>query len=74
MAPLPRQAAEPLAAHVERFPPREVTLPWLTPDGKLRTLALVFTGGEERSVQPARIQQEGLGARPPRRRDTRRRR
>lgn len=42
--PLPRHAAEPLAAHLKEFPAREVTLPWQAPDGKPRTFALIFTG------------------------------
>jgi integrase len=31
--PLSEQVARVLAAHVAQFPPAEVTLPWLTPDG-----------------------------------------
>jgi integrase len=42
--PLPGQAAEALAAHLERHPAVEVTLPWQSPDGKPRTFALIFTG------------------------------
>lgn len=42
--PLPHQAAEALAAHLERFPAAEITLPWQSPDGRPRTFALVFTG------------------------------
>ena len=42
--PLPHQAAEALAAHLERFPAAEITLPWQSPDGRPRMFALVFTG------------------------------
>jgi hypothetical protein len=42
--PLPHQAAEALAAHLERFPATEITLPWQSPEGRPRTFALVFTG------------------------------
>ena len=38
---LPHQAAEALAAHLERFPAAEITLPWQSPDGRPRTFALV---------------------------------
>ena len=44
--PLPRQAAEALAAHLEQFPAQPVTLPWAArqePDGKPRTYPLLFT-------------------------------
>jgi integrase len=41
---LPHQAAEALAAHLERFPAAEITLPWQSPEGRPRTFALVFTG------------------------------
>jgi integrase len=42
--PLPRQVSEALAAHLETFPAREIVLPWQAPDGKPRTLVLIFTG------------------------------
>jgi integrase len=42
--PLPHQAAEAFAAHLERFPAAEIMLPWQSPDGRPRTFALVFTG------------------------------
>ena len=42
--PLPDQVRDILSAHVTQFPPVEVTLPWLTPDGPLVTKALLFTG------------------------------
>ena len=42
--PLPHQAAEALAAHLDRFPAAKITLPWQSPYGRPRTFALVFTG------------------------------
>jgi integrase len=42
--PLPRAVSEALAEHIRLCPPREVTLPWKTPDGKPRTALLLFTG------------------------------
>jgi integrase len=44
--PLPRHTAEALAAHLEQFPARPVTLPWAARqelDGKPRTFPLLFT-------------------------------
>lgn len=41
--PLPADVEARLMAHAERFPPAEVTLPWLTPDGPLVTVRLFFT-------------------------------
>ncbi|MFF8604989.1 tyrosine-type recombinase/integrase [Streptomyces sp. NPDC015346] len=45
--PLPRQVARVLREHAEEFPPVDVTLPWLRPDGPLVTKRLFFslTGG-----------------------------
>ena len=51
--PLPRQASEALAAHLEQFPAIEVTLPWQSPDGKPRTYALIFTGDKGGAVNRA---------------------
>ena len=42
--PLPQSVALALAAHIEKFPPRAVTLPWRTRDGRPRTEQLLFTG------------------------------
>lgn len=42
--PLDPEVAAALAHHVKRFPPVEVTLPWLTPDGPKVSKKLVFTG------------------------------
>ncbi|MFE2914203.1 tyrosine-type recombinase/integrase [Kitasatospora indigofera] len=41
--PLPERVADIFAAHLEAFPPEEVTLPWLTPDGPLVTKQLLFS-------------------------------
>lgn len=40
--PMPKEVGLRLAAHIEAFPPREVTLPWGKPDGELVTVSLVF--------------------------------
>jgi integrase len=42
--PLPPSTAEALAAHIERFPPVEVILPWMVPGGKPRAEMMLFTG------------------------------
>ncbi|MGW0950079.1 tyrosine-type recombinase/integrase [Streptomyces sp. NPDC002623] len=44
--PLPEHVGQALAAHMKRFPPKEVTLPWLTPDGRPVTKKLLFTAPE----------------------------
>lgn len=41
--PLPESVSLRFAAHLERFPAREVTLPWKKPDGKPVTAKLMFT-------------------------------
>ncbi len=41
--PLPAQVSEALARHIEDYPPVEVELPWLAPDGKPRTYSLLFS-------------------------------
>ncbi|MBK3629919.1 site-specific integrase [Streptomyces sp. MBT49] len=41
--PLPDQVAQVLQQHMEDFPPVDVTLPWLAPDGPLVTKRLVFS-------------------------------
>lgn len=41
--PLPKDAALAFAAHLEKFPAREVTLPWREPGGKPHTEKLIFT-------------------------------
>jgi integrase len=46
--PLPNRVARVLKEHMEEFPPVEVTLPWLRPDGPQVTKRLLFTriGGD----------------------------
>ncbi|CAL9453931.1 Tyrosine recombinase XerC [Streptomyces sp. enrichment culture] len=41
--PLPRPVADALRAHMRRFPPVDITLPWKTASGPLVTKRLVFT-------------------------------
>jgi integrase len=43
--PLDPEVSAVLSEHMKRFPPVEVTLPWLTPTGPLVTYRLVFTSG-----------------------------
>ncbi|MFI2617611.1 tyrosine-type recombinase/integrase [Streptomyces sp. NPDC018584] len=40
--PLSAEVGKELAAHIRQFPPADVTLPWLTPDGDPVTKKLVF--------------------------------
>ncbi|MFI6941987.1 tyrosine-type recombinase/integrase [Streptomyces sp. NPDC050418] len=42
--PLDPEVSAALTEHMKRFPPVEVTLPWLTPTGPMRTYRLIFTG------------------------------
>lgn len=42
--PLPESVALRLSAHIQRYPPTEVTLPWRTPDGEPTTAGLLFIG------------------------------
>ncbi|MBW1599112.1 site-specific integrase [Streptomyces sp. JJ38] len=41
--PLPGPVADALRAHMKRFPPVEITLPWKTADGPMETHRLLFT-------------------------------
>ncbi len=41
--PLPSSVAEALRAHMDRFKPVEITLPWRKPDGPKVTARLLFT-------------------------------
>jgi hypothetical protein len=41
--PLPGPVSTALVAHLEQFPARPVTLPWLEPGGRPRTETLIFT-------------------------------
>jgi integrase len=49
--PLPGEVARVLKAHMKRFPPAEVTLPWISPDGPLVTKTLIFTTGEAKPLR-----------------------
>ncbi|GHA70703.1 hypothetical protein GCM10010391_65560 [Streptomyces anthocyanicus] len=42
--PLPSPVADALRAHMKRFPPVEITLPWKVADGHPVTKRLIFTG------------------------------
>lgn len=42
--PLPDPVAEALKEHIKRFPPVEITLPWMRPNGQPVTKLLIFTG------------------------------
>ncbi|TSB24031.1 site-specific integrase [Streptomyces benahoarensis] len=42
--PLPDPVAEALREHIERFPPVEVTLPWMRANGQPVTKQLIFSG------------------------------
>ncbi|RRR80390.1 tyrosine-type recombinase/integrase [Streptomyces sp. RP5T] len=42
--PLPGPVADALRAHMKRFPPVDVTLPWKVADGRPVTKRLIFTG------------------------------
>jgi integrase len=42
--PLPDPVAEALQDHMERFPPVEITLPWMRANGQPVTRRLIFTG------------------------------
>jgi integrase len=43
--PLDPEVSAALSEHMKRFPPAEVTLPWLTPTGPKVTHRLIFTSG-----------------------------
>lgn len=42
--PLPEPVAEALREHIKRFPPVEITLPWMRANGQPVTRRLIFTG------------------------------
>ncbi|WP_367323534.1 tyrosine-type recombinase/integrase [Streptomyces sp. HUAS ZL42] len=44
--PLPERVGQAFAVHMKRFPPTEVTLPWLVPGGQPVTKKLMFTAPE----------------------------
>ena len=41
--PLPDELTKALKAHIEKYPPKEITLPWRLPAGDARTHRLLFT-------------------------------
>ncbi|MFD7729225.1 tyrosine-type recombinase/integrase [Kitasatospora phosalacinea] len=51
--PLPLAVADALREHIERFPPVEITLPWVKLDGPPVTRRVVFTGNTEDFVRPS---------------------
>lgn len=48
--PLPRSVGDELAAYLQAFPAREVSLPWGEPDGKAEAAQLVLTSRERRAL------------------------
>lgn len=48
--PLPEPVGVALAEHIRKYPPKEITLPWDTPDGKLTTVRLIVTSVRGLSV------------------------
>jgi integrase len=44
VVPLPESLSLQIAAYINAYPPKPVTLPFDTPDGKLLTLNLIYTG------------------------------
>jgi integrase len=55
--PLPESVKLRLSAHLERFPAKPVTLPWMNPDGKSRTEQLFFTSKTDRAVRRSTFDQ-----------------
>ncbi|MDJ0341384.1 site-specific integrase [Streptomyces sp. H10-C2] len=49
--PMPGSMAAALHAHMKRFPPVRITLPWIAPDGPQVTKTLLFTGRTGDSVR-----------------------
>ena len=49
--PLPARVAAVLKAHMESFPPAEITLPWLRPDGQPVTKRLLFSRDTKGAVR-----------------------
>jgi integrase len=48
--PLPEKVGQALALHVQQYPPVDVTLPWMKPEGPLITKRLVFSGPQGNHV------------------------
>jgi len=49
--PLPEEVGRVLTAHMKAFPPVEVTLPWISPDGPLMTRKLLFTTEDGKAIR-----------------------
>ncbi|GHI05785.1 hypothetical protein Scel_41060 [Streptomyces cellostaticus] len=47
--PLPAQLAAALKVHMKEFPPAEVSLPWVKPDGEPKTFRLLFVDAKGRA-------------------------
>jgi integrase len=56
--PLPESVSLALAAHLEQFPARRVTLPWLEPGGRPHAEELIFTTVTGRAVNRTRFNDE----------------
>ena len=48
--PLPDGVLEAITRHMTQDPPREVTLPWMVPDGKATTASLLLTTREKKAL------------------------
>ncbi|MGW6058449.1 tyrosine-type recombinase/integrase [Streptomyces sp. NPDC055189] len=48
--PLPEKVGQALALHVKQYPPVEITLPWMKPDGPPITKPLIFSGPQGNHV------------------------
>ncbi|GAA2113815.1 tyrosine-type recombinase/integrase [Streptomyces synnematoformans] len=71
--PLPEEVAEVLKQHIKGFPPKQLALPWRTPDGEKRTYRLLFTTDEGKGYHRSVFNQyewkaalAGAGVIPPR--------
>lgn len=56
--PLANSVSLALAAHMEAYPARAVTLPWLEPSGKPHTEELIFTTPQGRAISRTRFNDE----------------
>ncbi|MGX4738154.1 tyrosine-type recombinase/integrase [Kitasatospora griseola] len=56
--PLPRPVADALRAHMERFPPVEITLPWMRVGGPPVTKRLIFSGTGGHIVWRGRLNED----------------
>jgi len=58
--PLPESVAESLRAHIERFKPVRVTLPWEQPTGEPVTVPLIFLSVRNNAINRKHVQREEL--------------